>query len=337
MFITALVAVIAADPPVVTIDRDNVQINESCVVEIRADLIQDEDNNGVIHVVADGITIEFSDEHRELIAVGKGTPWDTLTGIGIRIDGHRNVTIRNAHVHRYKVGIYATNAAGLVLENCDLADGYQHRLKSTPSAEDGSDWLWPHRNDNNQWMTNYGAGIYVEDSDGITIRNCFARRRQNGIILDRVNDSAVYDNDCSFISGWGLAMWRSSGNVVSRNAFDFCVRGYSHGVYNRGQDSAGLLMFEQCSDNIIVERFGLTFDLKILDFFQWQTPKRDGYQHDLCEIVRMFYDALGGARFYAKQPSVVKEIVLGLKRSLILKRYPTATHLRQHLETVRWQ
>ncbi|MEE9130479.1 MAG: right-handed parallel beta-helix repeat-containing protein, partial [Phycisphaerales bacterium] len=203
--------------------------------------------------VADGITIEFSDEHRELIAVAKGTPWDTLTGIGIRIDGHRNVTIRNAHVHRFKVGIYATNAAGLVLENCDVAGGYQHRLKSTLSAEDSSDWLWPHRNDNNQWMTNYGAGLYVEDSDGITIRNCFARRRQNGIILDRVNDSAVYDNDCSFLSGWGLAMWRSNRNVVSRNAFDFCVRGYSHGVYNRGQDSAGLLMFEQCSDNVIVE------------------------------------------------------------------------------------
>ncbi len=90
------------------------------------------------------------------------------------------------------------------------------------------------------------------------------------------------------------------------------------------------------SDNIIVERYGLTFDLKILDFFQWQALKRDGYQHDLCEIIRMFYDALGGARFYAKQPRVVKEIVLGLKRSLILKRYPTAAHLRQHLETVRW-
>ena len=57
MFITALVAVIAANPPVVMVDRDNVQISESCIVEIRADLIQDEDNNGVIHVVADGLEL----------------------------------------------------------------------------------------------------------------------------------------------------------------------------------------------------------------------------------------------------------------------------------------
>ncbi|MBK7406429.1 MAG: hypothetical protein IPJ41_17980, partial [Phycisphaerales bacterium] len=31
------------------------------------------------------------------------------------------------------------------------------------------------------------------------------------------------------------------------------MRGYSHGVYNRGQDSAGILFFEQCSENVIAE------------------------------------------------------------------------------------
>ena len=42
-------------------------------------------------------------------------------------------------------------------------------------------------------------------------------------------------------------------NSTARNACDFCIRGYSHGVYNRGQDSAGILMFEQCSGNVIAE------------------------------------------------------------------------------------
>jgi hypothetical protein len=48
-------------------------------------------------------------------------------------------------------------------------------------------------------------------------------------------------------------MWRSSRNVICRNALDFCIRGYSHGVYNRGQDSAGVLMFEQCCENTLAE------------------------------------------------------------------------------------
>lgn len=90
------------------------------------------------------------------------------------------------------------------------------------------------------------------------------------------------------------------------------------------------------SENIIVSRHGLRFDLKILDFFQWAGPKRASLQDDICDLVRIFYDAVGGARFYAKQPTEVKEICLGLKRSLILKRYPTMSHLRQHLELMQW-
>src|SRR4029079_888640 len=70
---------------------------------------------------------------------------------------------------------------------------------------------------------------------------------------DAVNDSKVYDCDCSFLSGWGLALWRGNRNMITRNSFDFCVRVSSHGVYNRGQDSAGILMFEQCSKNVIAE------------------------------------------------------------------------------------
>lgn len=91
------------------------------------------------------------------------------------------------------------------------------------------------------------------------------------------------------------------------------------------------------SDNIIVERYGLNFDLKILDLFHWPGQKRAGLQDDICDLVRILYDALGGARFYSKQPTEIKHICLGLKRSLILKRFPTITHLRQHLEALRWE
>jgi serine/threonine protein kinase len=90
------------------------------------------------------------------------------------------------------------------------------------------------------------------------------------------------------------------------------------------------------SDNIIVAGQGLSFDLKILDLIQWGTPKRQSMQDDVCDVIRIFYDALGGARFYAKQPEHVKYIIRGNRRSLILRRFPTARHLRKHLEQLRW-
>ncbi|MCH8881741.1 MAG: right-handed parallel beta-helix repeat-containing protein, partial [Planctomycetes bacterium] len=77
-----------------------------------------------------------------------------------------------------------------------------------------------------------------------------ARKGQNGICICRCDDSVIVDNDMSFLSGWGIAMWRSSRCDVSHNKCDWCVRGYSHGVYRRGQDSAGIFVYEQCSDNV---------------------------------------------------------------------------------------
>ncbi|MCA9288967.1 MAG: right-handed parallel beta-helix repeat-containing protein [Phycisphaerales bacterium] len=246
----------AAGLPIVLVDRDNIRITESCRLRIADGVfIADEDNNGVIHVEADGVTVYWPTERggRELLARADEAAFETMSGIGLRIDGHRDVTIRGAHLHRFKIGLWATSADGLTLEDCDVSGGYAMRLGSTPAAEDSADWLWPHRNDENQWATNYGAGIWIEDSASVTVARCFARRRQNGLILENVADSRIFDNDFSFLSGWGIAMWRSSRNVVSRNAVDFCIRGYSHGVYNRGQDSAGILLFEQCNENLFIE------------------------------------------------------------------------------------
>jgi len=90
------------------------------------------------------------------------------------------------------------------------------------------------------------------------------------------------------------------------------------------------------SQNVIVSRYGLRFDLKLLDMFHWAAPRRENIQDDICDLIRIFYDALGGATFYSRQPSEVKRICCGLKRSLILKHFPSTTQLRQHLETMRW-
>lgn len=237
----------ADELPLVVVDRDNVEIRESCRVQIDRDWIADADGNGVVHVLADGVTVDFAGQH--LRGAPPGRAPDDYEGIGVRITA-RNVTLRNAKVSGFKGGIWASRADGLVIEDCDVSHNFRQRLKSTPRAEDLGDWLWPHFNDDNEWLTRYGAGIYIEESADVTVRRCTARHSQNGLCLRKVERSQVYDNDFSFLSGWGIALFRSSHNVIARNNCDFCVRGYSHGVYARGQDSAGILAFEQCSDNL---------------------------------------------------------------------------------------
>lgn len=257
MLIASLTIVLAALPvaqeelPVVELTHDNTEITESCRISIPVGrVIADPDGNGVVHIRTDGIEVIF-EQNSILRGVRLGVEADQFQGIGVLVDGAKNVTLRNLFVRGFRCAVLATEADGLVVDGADFRRNFSQKLKSTPEEEDSSDWLWPHENDQQEWRKNYGAGLCIERTDGVVVQNVVVREQQNGIILDRVTHAELRNNDCSFLSGWGLAMWRSCDNLVEQNRFDFCVRGYSHGVYNRGQDSAGILMFEQCSRNRI--------------------------------------------------------------------------------------
>lgn len=244
---------VEAELPLFVLTVEDTKLARSCRVRIPPGVVlHDAEGDGVLQVVADGVTLEF--EPGSHLLGTHDAPWDEMTGVGVRVDGQRGVTLRGLHASGFKVGVLATNADGLTLEDCDVSDNFRQRLRSTPqAADDASDWLRPHANNGQEWRKLYGAGICVEDSRDVTVRRSRARRVQNGLILDRVTESEVYDNDFSFLSGWGVALWRSCDNVITRNALDYCVRGYSEGVYNRGQDSAGVLIFEQSSRNLFAE------------------------------------------------------------------------------------
>jgi len=90
-------------------------------------------------------------------------------------------------------------------------------------------------------------------------------------------------------------------------------------------------------ENIVIRRYGLSFDLKLIDMFHWGPANPENIHEDVCNLIRVFYDALGGQKHYAKHPPEVKAICCGLKRSLILKKFRNAGQLRQYLETMQWQ
>lgn len=89
--------------------------------------------------------------------------------------------------------------------------------------------------------------------------------------------------------------------------------------------------------NIVVRQYGIGFDIKLLDMFHWGPPRPENVRDDVLDLVRLFYDSIGGQRHYSKHPPEVKAICCGLKRSLILKKFRTAGQLREYLETIEWE
>jgi len=175
---------------------------------------------------------------------------DEFFGVAIVISSHSaNVTIKNLKVRGYKVALLARDVASLTLENCDFSYNYRQHLNSTQEREDMSDWMSYHHNENDEWLR-YGAAIYLRNCNMPIIRNCTVTGGQNSLMMTNCNDGLIVNNNFSFNSGIGIGMYRCSYNNVAYNKLDFNVRGYSDGVYNRGQDSAGILVYEQSSNNL---------------------------------------------------------------------------------------
>ena len=232
-----------------TTPRDDLNIRTNGVLELGTHHVVDVAGDGAIVVRGAGARLDLGKTTLVGHAAGDGRDPDAYEGIGILVVDSPGAVISGGTIRGFKVAIAVRNSPGAVIEDVDVSGNFRQRLYSTVEKEDLRDWLRPHENDANEWETKYGAGISVVDSKGAIVRRCRARNGQNGLLVTRSNEAQAYDNDFSFLSGWGIALYRTSGAAICRNRLDWCVRGYSHGVYDRGQDSSGLLVFEQCSGN----------------------------------------------------------------------------------------
>ena len=186
----------------------------------------------------------------ELVGSPDGAKPDRRAGVAILIDGGERITLRGARVRGYKIGILARNVTGLTLTDNDVSHNWKPRLYSRVEQESLVDWLSFHDNESDEWLR-YGAGIYLSHVSGGEISRNRALQGMNGLMITRSRDLRIWNNELSFLSGVGLGLYRTTDSAIMHNRIDWCVRGYSHGFYNRGQDSAGILMYEQSSRNLV--------------------------------------------------------------------------------------
>ena len=205
-------------------------------------------DTAAIVIRGDDVTVDFAG------AVLEGTDPaanpDRAAGVAIRVEGGHNVRVLNARARGYKVGILARDVRDLTLQGNDLSYNWRPRLYSLVEHESLVDWLSFHHNEHDEWLR-YGAGIYLSSVMGGDIRDNRVQQGMNGLLMVRSDSVRITENDFSFDSGLGIGLYRSSDNVILHDRLDYDVRGYSNGFYRRGQDSAGLLIYEQSMRNVV--------------------------------------------------------------------------------------
>lgn len=204
-------------------------------------------DSALITIRGENITVDFDSATMQGIA-SDADP-DLATGVAIRVDGGRNIRIVNARVRGYRFGIMARGTRNLQILDSDLSYSWKPRLFSLVEHESLVDWLSFHKNDKDEWLR-FGAAIYLDSVRVGEIRGVRAQYGMNALQMSRTEYVRAWNNIFTFNSGLGIGMYRSSHNTIVHNQVNFNVRGYSHGRYRRGQDSAGILVFEQSSNNI---------------------------------------------------------------------------------------
>jgi parallel beta-helix repeat protein len=200
-----------------------------------------------IVINGDNITIDF--QGATVIGDTNYYSPESFSGLGIHVTDGSNIIIKNLNIRGFKVGLMAEGVPGIRIEESNFSYNYRPKLKSRREREDLSDWLSYHNNEEDEWLR-FGSGIYLKNCDRAMIKNNIISQNQNALLMVSCNSGEVYNNRFSFNSGLGIGLYRSSQNTIMHNCLDFNVRGYSHGFYRRGQDSAGALFYEQSSRNV---------------------------------------------------------------------------------------
>lgn len=225
----------------------NMSIDSSCVLTPGTYLLKSPGTlEPAIRVSGDGAVVDFSGV--TLLGCDDPTRPDLFAGLALEVKGN-NVTIKGLHARGYKIALRATDCANLKMIDCDFSYNYRPQLKSTPWQEDLEDWMSFHHNESDEWLE-HAPAVYLKNCDGFLIQNLTVTNGQSGVLLSGCDNGVMHSSLLSFNSGVGVGLYRSTNNRFSMNRLDFNVRGHSEGIYNRGQDSAAFLVYEQSSNNV---------------------------------------------------------------------------------------
>ncbi len=202
-----------------------------------APAIAGREDQGVLRLV--GLSdVELDLTSVEMRGSGPQDPQDELVGVGLLVEDCQNVRIVGGVWKGYRQAILVRNSSSVIIENADFSNLWADSLQSTVTGDNDFDWLDPASDGASQ----IPAAITAHGVDGLVVRFCKVRHAQIGVLLSDVEEGLVHDNDFSFLSGWGVALFDSSNCNISYNATEYNVRGYSHGAYAVGHNSAGILL-----------------------------------------------------------------------------------------------
>jgi tRNA A-37 threonylcarbamoyl transferase component Bud32 len=209
-------------------------------------------------------------------------------------------------------------------------EGEVYKIRETATGiERAAKLFFPHRNPRNR-----AASIYAQRLHALRHCDILIHYVTQEIVRLRSRDITLLISE--YVEGQLLSVFIDQQRGKRLSVFEAL-----HLLYQLAKGTAVIHQAREYhgdlhTDNIIVRRYGVGFEVKLIDLFQRDSTRRENIQEDVIDLIRVFYDAVGGAQRYRKLPIEAKRICCGLKRGLILEKFRTAGQLRDYLETLEW-
>lgn len=162
-------------------------------------------------------------------------------GVGLLVESCEAVTILGGTWIGYATPIQIRACRTVRVLETTLDGFWGTPLESTVTRDSQADWLQP-EDSLAQDRGGMRAGIEIFDSADVLVQRSRARHGAIGLWMSGSKDCLVAGNDFSFLSAYGVVIVQSSDNTVGFNSLEYNVRGYSHGTYASGQNSAAVLI-----------------------------------------------------------------------------------------------
>jgi serine/threonine protein kinase len=245
--------------------------------------------------------------------------------------------VKSACLLRSKVDVFNLNSGRIIAGKFEvlykLGSGWEGEVykivESATGIECAAKLFYPDRNPRNRTAINYAKKLHdLRDCPIVIKYNTHEKITWHGmpvtVLISEYVEGLLLSEYLMGLRGKRLPPFQAAHLLYSLAAGLECI--HYHGSYHG----------DLHTENVILSKIGLNYDLKFMDLYDPGGTKRDNIAYDICNAIRIFYDALGGQKHYAKQPVQIKEICCGLKRTLILNKFKTATALKQHLEVLEW-
>ena len=210
--------------------------------------VEGEEGNGVLRL--EGLTDLVLDlSGVEFMASKELAPVLAGDSVGLFLKDCENVTVVGGKWMGYANAIRVEGCRGIHLKDASLDYFWTQALESTVTRDSPLDWLQPMDFVQAEMGGMHGA-IEVVGSSGVTVVGCRARHGAVGLVAQESHDCLMTGNDFSFLSAYGVVLANTEGSTVGYNNLEYNVRGYSHGTYASGQNSAGILIVGASAENL---------------------------------------------------------------------------------------